>query len=370
VAWPFGVGRLAKPAGDRCRDLALRVHTSTHMPSLRASVALILTLFALGACAGTSAEDASNAEPEVAAADRNWTKNPAVIEVDRAEEIYAISDIHGGYVEAGRLLTAAGLINGFSTDPAKADKAKWANKPGAHLVVVGDLIDKGADSIAVIDLLRAIQDSAPAGRVIVTLGNHEAEFLGDPLNSKALASTPDGEGISRQLRERGLNPADVADGKDREGRGRWLRGLPFAVRIKKWFFAHAGDTGGRSIPQLEADIQSIVKAKGFDDKEIVGKRGILGSEEWYGKTFDTARANGAALGVKHIVFGHDPGALKARGEIFAVDGGRLIKINVDMALPSENNGNLAGELLHAFIVPDGDDRADVVEASGRSRTLF
>jgi hypothetical protein len=340
------------------------------MTLARAVAALGLTLFTLGACASASAEGVIEPEATAAGAERNWTKNPAVIEINRAEEIYAISDIHGGYVEAGRLLTAAGLIEGFSTDPRKANQAKWANKTGAHLVVAGDLVNKGADSIAVIDLLRAVQESAPAGRVIVTLGNHEAEFLGDPLNKKALASTLDGEGISLQLRARGLNPVDVAEGRDREGRGRWLRGLPFAARIKKWFFAHAGDTGGRTIAQLEADIQSIVKTKGFDDRELVGKRGILGSKEWYGNTFGTARDNARALGVKHIVFGHDPGALDARGEIFAVDGGRLIKINVDMALPSENKGNLAGELLRAFIVPDGDDHAEVVDARGRSRPLF
>jgi hypothetical protein len=336
----------------------------------RALAALTVTLFTLGACAGASRDDVSELDAAGSAPARNWTKNPAIVEIDRAQEIYALSDIHGGYAEVGRLLTAAGVIEGFDPSPSKAGQAKFSKRTPAHLVVAGDLIDKGADSVAVIDLLRAVQSSAPAGRVIVLLGNHEAEFLGDPFNGKAIASTADGEGLTPQLRERGVKPEDVAEGKDREGRGRWLRGLPFAVRIKKWFFAHGGDTDGRTIPELEARIEDVVTSKGFDDRDIVGQRGVLGSEEWYGKNFGKAQDNARALGVKHIVFGHDPGALDDRGRVFAVDGGQLVKLNVDMGLRSENKANVPGELLHAFIVADGDDRAEVVDARGRSRTLF
>jgi hypothetical protein len=48
------------------------------------------------------------------------------------------------------------------------------------------MIDKYTDSLDVIALFRALQQSATAagGRVIVTLGNHEAEFLAGSRKNK------------------------------------------------------------------------------------------------------------------------------------------------------------------------------------------
>ena len=49
------------------------------------------------------------------------------------------------------------------------------------------MIDKGSSSLEVLDFVMALQADAKkgGGTVIVTLGNHEAEFLVDPNNSKA-----------------------------------------------------------------------------------------------------------------------------------------------------------------------------------------
>jgi hypothetical protein len=54
------------------------------------------------------------------------------------------------------------------------------------LVVTGDLIDKWSGSLEVIALLRRLQSDAAdqGGRVIITMGNHEAEFLANPLGKK------------------------------------------------------------------------------------------------------------------------------------------------------------------------------------------
>jgi hypothetical protein len=47
------------------------------------------------------------------------------------------------------------------------------------------MIDKGPDAPDVVRFLSALQTSAASagGRVIVTMGNHEAEFLAAPTNS-------------------------------------------------------------------------------------------------------------------------------------------------------------------------------------------
>jgi len=325
-----------------------------------------LTLLGVVACAGEGAE-ADETSAAASALQRDWNRHPGIVEIDDAREIFALSDPHGSYEELGALLEGVGLIKGFMKNPKRAKDAKWAGGD-AHLVVAGDLIDKGADSVAVIELMRAVQASAPAKHVVVTMGNHEAEFLGDPSNKKA---TERGVGFAPQLSAQGINPADVAAARDAGGIGAWLRDLPFGVRIKKWYFSHSGDTRGKTIRELATFIRVEVDKNGFLDKDIIDdKTGILDAERWYEATPNTARDNAKALGVKHIAFGHDPGALATRGQIEDAQKHVLIKLNVNMGMKSESTANRRGEILHATIVSDGDDRAEVIGADGKRRALF
>ena len=89
----------------------------------------------------------------------------------------------------------------------------------------------------VVELFQALQKAAEAdgGRVVVTMGNHEAEFLNDPTSEKTADFAAD-------LKAKGVKPEDVAAGTDAFGVGEWLRSLPMAARVNDWFFAHAGDT--------------------------------------------------------------------------------------------------------------------------------
>lgn len=272
---------------------------------------------------------------------RDWSAHPAIVELDDGDDIYAISDPHGGAKELAAILTANHLIKGTT----------WTGG-SAILVVAGDLIDKGPDSLGVIDLLRTLEPAAKAkgGRIIVTIGNHEAELLADPQNKKAAA------GIDIELAAAKIDPADLARGSDAKGRGRWLIDLPFGVRIKKWFFAHGGNTAGDSISQLAKKLESGFADHGFADKAITGKDSILEAQEWYGKD-RSAKKQADALGVKHIVFGHDPGAFGEHGHILASKDGTLVKIDV--------NGSL---MLH--IRTKGNDSAETLDASGAATPLL
>ncbi len=98
------------------------------------------------------------------------------------------------------------------------------------------------------------------GRVVVTLGNHEAEFLADPLNKKAAD-------FIKEMKTSGLKPEDVAAGKDALGIGEWLRSLPAAARVNDWFFAHAGNTHNRTLPKLREDLQG-----GHRPERLQGRR--------------------------------------------------------------------------------------------------
>lgn len=291
---------------------------------------------------------------------RDWTAHPAIVELDRPEDapVYAVSDVHGGYDRLTALLARHGVIAGMPADPASA---QWS-AGHAVLVLAGDMIDKGPSSMEVIDLLRALEVGADAagGRVVATLGNHEAEFLVDPLNSKADAD----DGIDPELRARHVDPMAVANGSD--PRGRWLRTLPFGVRVGTWFFSHAGNTAGRTIPALEATLRAAVTAHDYNDPEVVGADSVLEAREWWTSSAGVVAASARALGVAHFVFGHTPSALGARGAI-ALDGpATLFRIDCGMS-PGVDDSR--GSLLRVR-VEGGRDVAEALTSDGRVQELW
>ena len=88
------------------------------------------------------------------------------------ERVVAVGDVHGGYEPFQAILRAAGLIDA---------RRRWTGGR-AILVQTGDLVDRGAESRQVLDLVRRLErDAARAGgRVHALLGNHEVmRMLGD-----------------------------------------------------------------------------------------------------------------------------------------------------------------------------------------------
>mgnify|MGYP001167505321 CR=1 FL=1 len=96
------------------------------------------------------------------ACDREWS-------CDGVARVVAIGDVHGALAEYTAILRATGIIDAAG---------HWAGGD-TYLVSTGDLIDRGPESSAVIALLRRLEAEAPiaGGRVLVTLGNHEAMNL-------------------------------------------------------------------------------------------------------------------------------------------------------------------------------------------------
>lgn len=323
------------------------------------------------ACAASSGRGSPSADDEIVSARpwRDWNAHPAIVEISDADEVFALSDPHGGYEPLAQLLKANGLIASIPRSPDDAAQVRWTGGT-AVLVVAGDLIDKGPQSLGVIDLLRSLEAHAPenGGRVIVTLGNHEAEFFVDPHNKMATSNEPDAVGIDNELFARGIDPRDVAARRDSAGRGAWLANLPFAVRVKKWFFAHGGNTGGDSIPDLEVRLRHALDKKGWSAKDIVGNDSILEAQEWYGDPDrdSVVERNADALGVKHIVFGHDPSAMKDRGRILMNRDGTLTKLNVNMGL-NVNQSTTGGLLLHVHT--KGSDSFEVLDSRGRAESV-
>jgi 3',5'-cyclic AMP phosphodiesterase CpdA len=88
------------------------------------------------------------------------------------ERVIAFGDVHGAYTELVQVLKAANVVD--------AD-LRWS-AGAAHVVSLGDLLDRGAETRSVLDLMLRLEGEAEAagGKLHVVLGNHELmTLLGD-----------------------------------------------------------------------------------------------------------------------------------------------------------------------------------------------
>src|SRR5688500_13404689 len=92
------------------------------------------------------------AGPGEASARAQAAESPCAIET--TERVVAVGDVHGAYERFTGILRAARLID---------DRDRWIG--GRSLLIqTGDILDRGADSRRVIDLLRRLErDAARAG---------------------------------------------------------------------------------------------------------------------------------------------------------------------------------------------------------------
>lgn len=297
---------------------------------------LIVISLLLGASCSHDQETgkAKNTEQAVAGYVRDWNRFPAIIERDTTSKICALGDVHGGYERLVNLLSVAGLIK---TDAQSPVGYSWAGDDRL-LVCTGDLIDKGDRAMEVIDLMISLEAQAPAsgGEVIITLGNHEAEFLANPSKKKSTE-------FRSELIRKGIDPVTVSHGQ--KPYGEWLMNRPFAARINDWFFAHGGNTSGRSIKELADGFRNAVDRGNWGSSFIIGEDSLLEAREWWkadGKANELLEGYLAALNCKHIVFGHDPSAFKKKGVIGQEKEGKIFLIDVGMS-PAVNSSK--GALL-------------------------
>ncbi|MDB5391436.1 MAG: metallophosphoesterase [Planctomycetaceae bacterium] len=313
---------------------------------------------------------------ESRAVQRDWAAFPAIIEMDAPRELYAVGDVHGDYDRLVTLLIAAKLIGPGAASPAEA---KWLGG-SAVLICTGDLIDKGKHSLKVVALFRALQASASqaGGKVLVTMGNHEAEFL-------AAGDTDDkAEEFLKELEKHGLDPNTVAAGQDAQDVGKFLRSLPFAVRAGDWFFAHACNTDGRTLNALRIKLQDDVKSLGFGSPILSADDSLLEARlhpiPWWEREGDAPKESAGrlrefaqALGIKHFVMGHQPGAVKfsdgtkrKKGALFQKFDGLMFLIDTGM---SEAIDYSTGTILHITIL-NGKASAKAIGVDGIPQELW
>jgi hypothetical protein len=244
----------------------------------------------------------------------------------RYDTIWAVSDVHGWLQSLEQLLIGAGLVM-----REEGGRPRWL--PGRArqlLVVVGDCIDEGPDSVGVVLLLQMLQAQAAAAgsRVIVLLGNHEVDFLAHPRSaSRELVSSAERAGVQLSRKRRGEQLAQSEF-------GHFLRGVPVAAFIGSWLFAHAGYLDAEDDDAALRDYFARLAASwqrtdGEAYRLLRDSRSIVSYHRWWDGSRRRSRmkAHLARLGLDGLVFGHDPGAFGARRTIAMEAGGWLIKLD-------------------------------------------
>ena len=166
------------------------------------------------------------------------------------DRVVAVGDVHGAYDRFVGILQTAGLVDA---------RLRWTGG-SAHLVQLGDVVDRGPDSARVLDLLQRLQKEAPrqGGAVHPLLGNHEVmRMLGDlryvsageynafvtlkseALRQKFVRSGEAGPGQSLETIPLGFVELRLAFGRGGVY-GAWLRTLQAVVDIDGVLFLHGG----------------------------------------------------------------------------------------------------------------------------------
>ncbi|NRD80140.1 serine/threonine protein phosphatase [Bacillus sp. BRMEA1] len=130
---------------------------------------------------------------------------------------FAISDVHGQFDSMIILLNEANF------DP-KYDQ----------LVFVGDMIDRGPDSVGVIKYVKHLQEQHPKN-VFVVLGNHEVmmrRYLFRGYNDMWLRYG--GQEVIQELKRRFVSKME------RDEHLVWLANLPITYCDEQYFYTHAG----------------------------------------------------------------------------------------------------------------------------------
>ncbi len=247
---------------------------------------------------------------------------PAVLSLPA--KVLAVSDPHGNLAPLVNLLRVHGVIDAAH---------RWTFGQG-HLVVVGDVFDRGPKMTEILWLLRSLEVQAgrAGGRMHLLLGNHEAMVLRGDLrylhdNYRKLLQGP----LNLPMPELYGPASDM---------GRWLRTRPALLKLGPYLFVHGGLSPAFIARGLGLEQANALIRQGLDDRKasetvtfLMGGEGPL----WYRglvpqrrpfEDLPTAAVEDLlkALGVRALVIGHTPHTrLQAfhGGRVYAIDAGML-----------------------------------------------
>jgi hypothetical protein len=253
------------------------------------------------------------------------TEAPCAIET--TERVVVVGDVHGAYDRFTGILRSAGLLD---------DRDRWIGGR-AILIQTGDVVDRGAHSRRVIDLLKRLERDArrAGGRVYPLLGNHEfmrAAHDWRYVSAGEYKAFEDGE--SEHLQKAALDRMLVIARRRAQGEGRdfdaasyrdqcmqdiplgylemrrafdksgeygeWIRTRLAAVKVNGVLFVHAGiseKTAALGCEGINAAIRADLAALPVPMEKVAGM--FASSEDcplWYrGMARDTEEALATAV---------------------------------------------------------------------------
>jgi len=144
------------------------------------------------------------------------------------DSIFVISDVHGEFERMKTVLRNGGLIG---------NDLRWTGGR-KHLVVLGDVFDRGPDALAAVWYLYGLERQAEAagGRLHYVLGNHEIMVMTGDLRYLSPKDTTLAALYGVSFPEL-VHPA-------RSVLGRWLVSKPAVLKIGDLLFVHGGVTTG------------------------------------------------------------------------------------------------------------------------------
>jgi hypothetical protein len=212
---------------------------------------------------------------------------------------YVIGDVHGQLQKLSKILRDAHLVD---------EHLAWTGGR-ATLWFVGDLVDRGPDSIGVIELVMRLQKEAPqvGGQVSCLLGNHELMMLAAYRFGRR--STGLSSSFISKWKQNGGNRKDLA-ALTREHLD-WLAQLPAMTLASDHLLLHADAPFylryGNTIEEVNAKVHALLKKS--DDLaweefiEDFARRGAFASNH-SGAEF--ARRYLTTYGGRQLVHGHTP----------------------------------------------------------------
>lgn len=218
------------------------------------------------------------------------------VQVPDDHTIWAASDLHGQLGATDRLLAAAGLTDGGD---------RWLAPPRTALVITGDIVDRGPDSLGLVRRLVSLRDQAgAAGSVVAILeGNHEIQVLGGLDGQPDLFPALLAFGGAATLQSAGLRPDEWRDRSAAEIAARVDELAPDLVP-SLWSFApyarwgdvllvHAGPVPGLDLARYERSAERLwIRHRFFDSADP-----FPDADAW---------RHYREAGIRRVVFGHTP----------------------------------------------------------------
>jgi len=289
----------------------------------------------------------------------------ALCSIRTTERVVAVGDVHGAYDQFVAILRETGLID---------NRQRWTGGR-ALLIQTGDVLDRGADSRRVVDLLQKLEREASraGGRVYALLGNHElmrvvgdwryvsdgeykaftrsdSEDVREAVLQRVLTAAADRAAVQKQsfdsaafreqfIKDVPLGFIEMRVAFEAAGAyGRWVRSRPTMVKVNDIAFLHGGiseEVAARGCEGVNETMQKELAALPTDPERIMA---LLGSGEtgplWYRglasepeETFEpTLRTILERMGARGFVIGHTP----VPGAMVTRFGGRVVQIDAGM----------------------------------------